>query len=297
MGGCEFARPLAGWAPRRDDDGMAVSMIQHMMSVLPQLRYQPSQKRVRVRLGGVDVADTTRPVLVWEPTRVVPSYAVPETDFTAHLRRASPGPAPEYRAVGFGPGGPPLLDPSVPFAVHTAGGEALTVATPSGAREAAAFRLADPDLAGYVELDFDAFEWWEEDEPIVGHARDPFHRIDVRRSSRTVRIEQAGEILAQSDRCHLLFEAAFPLARYYMPRDDVRVDLEPSAFRTTCAYKGHATHYSVQLGDRQLADIAWSYEDPLDDATAVRGLVSFYQERLDLFVDGEPVERVRTPWS
>ena len=211
------------------------------------------------------------------------------------LMAAPDGPDPEFKAVGFGADSPPLLDPSVPFAVHTAEGEPRTVSTPAGNGQA--FRLSDPDLAGYVVLDFDAFDWWEEDEPIVGHPRDPFHRIDVRRSSRRIRIEHHGVVLAETDRAHLLFEGTFPLARYYLPRQDVQVELRPGTLQTTCAYKGHATHYSVQVGDEELPNIAWSYQDPLDDATGVRGLISFYQERLDVVLDGTRVERVRTPWS
>jgi uncharacterized protein (DUF427 family) len=276
---------------------MAISMMSHMMSVLAQLRYQPMPKRVRTRHGGVGVADSLRPILVWEPMRIVPSYAVPETDVDVPLVTAQPGPAPEYRAVGFGTDSPPLLDPSVPFGVHTAEGEPLTVVAGDERLEGAAFRLTDADVDGYVVLDFDAFDWFEEDEPIVGHARDPFHRIDVRRSSRRVRIEHDGHVLAESNRCRMLFEGTFPMARYYLPRDDVRVDLEPGTRRTVCAYKGHAAHHSARVGDLVLADIAWSYEDPLDDATDVGGLICFYHERLDLFVDDAPVERVRTPWS
>lgn len=277
---------------------MAVSLAQQMMSALPQLRYQPTHKHVRVRLDDGVVADTHHAVLIWEPMRVVPSYAVPQADISASLRPATPGrPVPEYRSVGFGSDSPPLLDPSVPFEVHTAEGEPLTIDTPTASREAAAFRLSDPDLHGYVVLDFDVFEWWEEDEQIVGHPRDPFHRIDVRPSSRAVRIEHEGQLLAESDRCQLLFEGVFPLVRYYLPAEDVRVELVPGTLRSTCAYKGHATHYTARTDDRALADIAWSYDDPLDDALPVRGLISFYQERLDLTIDGQRVERVRTPWS
>jgi uncharacterized protein (DUF427 family) len=274
---------------------MAVLMEQQLMAVLPELRFQPTHKRVRVRVGATPVADTTRAVLVWEPMRVVASYALPVDDIAAELVTAPPGPAPEYRSVGFGTGGPPLLDPSVPFAVHTAGGEPLLVR--SGATTGEAFRLADPALPGYVVLDFEDFDWWEEDEPIVGHPRDPFHRIDVCRSERTVRIEEQGTVLAETTNARLLFEGTFPMARYYIPREDVRVDLAPGTLDTTCAYKGHATHWTATLGDRELVDIAWSYEDPLTDATPVAGLVCFYQERADLFIDGDRVERVRTPWS
>jgi uncharacterized protein (DUF427 family) len=104
-------------------------------------------------------------------------------------------------------------------------------------------------------------------------------------------------VLAESDAGQWLFEGTFPLPRYYLPRSDVRVDLLPGTAETVCAYKGRASHYSAQVNGEDLADIAWSYEEPLEDATRVDGLVCFYQERLDLFVDGVPVDRVRTPWS
>lgn len=266
-----------------------------MMSDLPQLRYQSTPKRVRVRADELAIADTTAAMLIWEPMRVVPSYAIPETDIFEPLHPAPVGPAPEFRAVGFGSDGPPLLDPSVPFAVHTADGEPLSLATPMG--ESAAFRLADPDLYGYVVLDFGAFNWLEEDEPIVSHPRDPFHRIDVRRSSRPIRVEHKGEVLAETSQARLLFEAAFPLVRYYLPPEDVRVELRPSELQTTCAYKGEATHYTATVRAEELVDIAWSYQSPLSDAAEVAGLVCFYHERLDLVIDGKPVERLRTPWS
>src|SRR5664279_1135782 len=276
---------------------MAVSMTKELMSVLPQLRYQSTQKRVRARLGDAAVADSRKAMLIWEPMRVVPSYALPETDITADLVGAPAGPPTEYRPVGFGADSPPLLDPSIPFAVHTAAGEPLTLRTAGGTHEAAGFRLADPDLTGYVILDFAAFDCWEEDEPIVSHPRDPFHRIDVRRSSRPVRIEHNGVVLAASDRAQLRFECIFPMIRFYLPRPDVRVELRPGTLATACAYKGHATHYTAVVDGTELPNIAWSYEQPFDDALQVKGLICFYQERLDLVLDGQPVERVRTPWS
>ncbi len=277
---------------------MAVSLSQHFMSVVLDLRYEPTLKRIRVQLGADPVAQTDRGMLIWEPLRVVPSYAVPEADVAATLLPAQTPAAQEgSRGVKFGEGGPPLLDPSVPFDVHTADGDRLTVRVGEAEREAAAFRLRDVDVNGYVVLDFDAFDWWEEDERIVGHPRDPFHRIDVRRTSRRIRLEYEGTVLAESDAARLLFEGTFPLARCYFPRADVAVDLVPGHADTTCAYKGHATHWSAAVGGRTLNDIAWSYEDPLSDAVAVKGRVAFYQEKLDVFVDGRLVEKVRTPWS
>jgi len=271
---------------------MPVTLSEEMMRLLPQLRVQPMPKRLTVRLGDELVARTDRPVLVMEPMRVVPSYAVPLADLRVPLEPGPDGPPPEYRPVGFGDG-PPLLDPSVPFAVHTADGASVRVRV--GDRAGDGFR--PHDLADHVILDFDGFDWWEEEEPLLGHPRDPFHRIDVRRSSRRVRISHQGTLLADSVRPWALFEAFFPLPRWYLPREDVAVELLPSAHRTTCAYKGHATHYDVDAGGRHLAHVAWSYEEPLDDARDVVGCVAFYQERLDVEVDGEPVVRERTPWS
>lgn len=289
--------PVVALPLRGHTDAMAVELSRALMGLLPELRFQRVVKRLTVRLGDQVVARTDRAVLVMEPMRVVPSYAVPVADLKVPLE---PGPAsvpPEYRPVGFGEGGPPLLDPSVPFGVHTAEGEPVRLRV--GGRTGEGFRFTDPELADLVCLDFDQFDWSEEDEPIVGHPRDPFHRIDVRRSSRRVRISHDGALLAESSRPRVLFEGTFPLPRYYLPIEDVAVELRPAALRTTCAYKGHATHYDVELeGDAEVLEaIAWSYEEPLDDARDVRGMVSFYQERLDLELDGEPVARVRTPWS
>src|SRR4051794_9785327 len=269
---------------------MAVSLSDHVLSVLDELRYIPSLKRVLVRMDGDLVADTQRPVLVWEPKRVVASYAVPEADVSAELIAADPDNT-TARFTKFDDAAPPVYDPRVPFTVHTADGLPLTVRSGDHVREGAAFRLTDPALDGYVVLDFAAFDWWEEDEPIVGHPRDPLHRIDVRRSSRSVRIEHDGVVLAETNRARLLFEGTFPMPRYYLPREDVRVPMVPGTISTTCAYKGHATHLTAMVGDEPLTDVAWTYEDPLDDARDVAGLVCFYQERLDLVVDGRRTER------
>jgi uncharacterized protein (DUF427 family) len=277
---------------------MAVKLQDQMVSVIGELRFQPTVKRVRARLGDQDVADTRRAVLLWEPRRVVPQYAVPAADVHATLGPAAvPEEADEGEGTRFGADGPVVLDPRVPFTTHTAAGEPLTVTAGDVRREGVAFRLDDPALPDYIVLDFDAFDWLEEDEPLVGHPRDPFHRIDVRASSRHVRLERHGVLLADSSRPQLLFEATFPMPRYYLPKDDVAVELLPSDTRTVCAYKGEATHWSVKIDGRVVPDVAWSYEDPLPDATQIAGLVAFYQERLDAIVDGEQLERPVSPWS
>jgi uncharacterized protein (DUF427 family) len=237
-----------------------------------ELRHEPIEKRVRAKLGTETIVDSTRAVLVWEPRRIVPSFAVPAEDISAEL---SPAPAANGEVAG-------MLHPGIPFDVHTADGEPVSV----GDRAGAGFRLSDEDLKGYVVLAFDAFDWLEEDEPIAGHPRDPFHRIDVRRTVRPVRIEVEGEVVAETTRAQMLFETSLP-PRFYLPREDVRLELHPSQRATYCPYKGQASYWSVDAGGRRRKDLGWTYEEPLADATVIRGLIAFWDERVDVFVDGE----------
>ena len=137
--------------------------------------------------------DTTRAVLLWEPRRIVPTYAVPSEDVAGEfsVSEAPPQDADQH----------PVLHPGIPFAAHTTEGEAVDLTVGDETREGAGFRLEDPDLDGYVVLDFDAFdEWYEEDERNFGHPRNPFHRIDILHSSRHVKVELGGEVLAETTR-------------------------------------------------------------------------------------------------
>jgi uncharacterized protein (DUF427 family) len=256
-----------------------------MMGQLGALRWEPTDKRIRATAGDATVVDTTRALLVWEPKRVVPSYAVPEADIAAEVAAGGDGAAePEQPPML---AGRPVYDPSVPFAVHTAPGEAVTVAGAPG------FRPADPELAGYVLLDFKGFDaWYEEDERNLSHPRDPFHRIDIVHSSRHVRVEADREVLAESSRPYLLFETSLP-ARFYLPPEDVRLDrLARSATATACAYKGEASYWALDG-----RDVAWFYPAPLREAAEVTDRIAFFNERVDIVVDGERLERPVTPWS
>jgi uncharacterized protein (DUF427 family) len=270
---------------------MAVQMFPQFMRLLDELRYETTGKRIRALVDGGAVVDTTGALIVWEPRRVVPTYAVPVTDVHGELVPApveDVPPRPERLREGL----PTVLTPSTGFGAHTTPGEPLTLRTPHGERVGAAFRPADPDLDGFVLLDFDAFEWLEEDDRIVSHPRDPFHRVDVRHSSRHVRVERDGLVLAESTRPVLVFETSLPV-RNYLPRADVRLDLlEPSPTRTACAYKGVASYLA-----RGGTDLAWSYEAPLPDAGELAGLVCFFDERVDVTVDGVERGRPVTPWS
>lgn len=268
-----------------------------LMGSLGQLRYEPIEKRIRAVIGDQVVIDTDRALLVWEPKRVVPSYAVPlqalEVVTSTHDEVTAEASAPAGVAVPH-LGDRPVYDPSVPFAVHTTDGVALDVRVGGAERRAAAFRPADDALREYVIVDFRAFdEWYEEDELNIAHPRDPFHRIEIVHSSRSVRVELDGELLAASTRPYLLFEAPLPV-RYYLPPEDVSDGmLQPSPTRTLCAYKGEACYWSVAGED----DIAWSYREPLREAAEVTGRVAFFNERVDLVVNGARVDPPVTPWS
>jgi uncharacterized protein (DUF427 family) len=140
-------------------------------------------------------------------------------------------------------------------------------------------------------------QWLEEDDEVFGHARDPYHRIDIRRSARHIRVLLDGELLAETDRSLALFESNLP-TRWYMPREDVVAELEPSRKTTTCPYKGHASYYSVRLHEGELAEeLVWYYPDPLLEASPIAGLVCFFNERVDVELDGELQEQPESPWK
>jgi uncharacterized protein (DUF427 family) len=153
-------------------------------------------------------------------------------------------------------------------------------------------------LREHVRLDWAAMDaWFEEDEEIYTHARDPHTRVDILASSRRVRVEIDGVTLADSAHPRLLFETGLP-TRYYLPKIDVRLDLlQPSETVTQCPYKGSTEYYSVRIGETTHPDIAWSYRTPLPESQKIAGLVAFADERVDVYVDGELQERPRTLWS
>ena len=280
---------------------MAVHMRDLVMGVMPELRTHPVEKWVRATVGDTVVVSSRAPRLVWEPRRVVPAYAVPREDVAGELVPADVEAAPaEEHPVQLGQDVRRVLDPRTPFSTHSCPGTPLTVRSAAGELPGAAFAPDDEDLAGYVVLDWRAFtQWFEEDEPVMGHPRDPFDRIDCLRSTRRVTISVDGQVLADTTRATLLFETPL-LTRYYLPREDIAMDLlERSDRHTVCAYKGQASYWSARVGDRHLPDLAWTYEEPLHDALPVRGLIAFFTERtgVDLVLDGVEVPRPVTPWS
>ena len=274
---------------------MGVRIRDVFMGGLPELRYEPVDKRIRGELAGRTIVDSRRAMLVWEPKRVVASYAIPIEDLDASTTPdavSAPGDAERVRAPMLGDR--PVLDPSVPFSVHTAAGESLTLRAQDGAYASTAFRAQDAALSGYLILDFGVCDaWYEEDELNIGHPRDPFHRIEVVHSSRHVQVVLDSTVIAESSRPFLLLEAPLP-ARYYLPVEDVRTELlTPSDKESVCAYKGRACYWSLPSE----SDIVWSYPEPMREAAEIKGRLAFLNEQIDLVVDGEPLARPVTPWS
>ncbi len=240
---------------------------------------EPAPRRVRAYLGGVAVFDSTRALYVWEWPNY-PQYYIPLEDVDPavlvdeqHSERLRRGTA---RRHGLRVG-----EHSRPKAAHVYGDDALE------------------GLAGTVRFEWDALDaWFEEDERVFVHPRSPYVRVDALRSKRPVRVELEGVVLADSPSPVMVFETGLP-TRYYLDRTDVNLDvLVASETVTSCPYKGTTSGYwSVRAGDRIHADIAWAYDFPTRQLLPIAGLIAFYNEKVDLTVDGVGLERPTTHFS
>ena len=225
------------------------------------------------------MADTTRPMLVWE-IPYYPAYYFPVADVRTDLLEADGG-----------------------VAHSPSRGDGRTFAVRAGGKEApgAALRYEDSpieELRDLIRLEWDAMDaWFEEDEEVFTHPRDPYTRVDILPSSRHVRVEVDGVTVAESVSPRLLFETGLP-PRYYLPKPHVRLDLlTPTDTVTHCPYKGQAGYWSVRAGDAVHEDLAWSYRAPLPESQKIAGLIAFYNEKVDLYVDGVRQERPSTKFS
>ena len=242
------------------------------------VRVEQGPKRVRVYLGGELVADTRTPYQVWE-SPYYPTYYLPASDMRATLI----------------PAGETKHSPS------RGNGEVLHVKAATATAERAALRYPDSpleQLRDLVRLDWGQMsEWLEEDEPVYTHPRDPYKRVDILASSRHVRVELDGVTVADSVRPHILFETGLP-PRYYLPLPDVRTELlTPSDTSSHCPYKGTAGYWSIDAGRGVHPDLVWIYRSPLPESQKIAGLACFYNEKVDIYLDGELQDRPRTHFS
>jgi uncharacterized protein (DUF427 family) len=248
------------------------------MTTAHDIRVEHGRKRVRILLAGELVADTTEPLLVWE-VPYYPTYYIPAADVRAKLVPAGED-------------------------THAQLGEAeiVTVEVPGGATaDRAARRYPDSpvrQLRDAVRFEWGAMsEWLEEDEPVYTHPRDPHTRVDILASSRHVRVEIDGVTVAESRSPRILFETGLP-PRYYLPLTDIKTELlRPSSSQSHCPYKGTASYWSIDCGTSLHEDIVWIYRTPLPESQKVAGLAAFYDEKVDLFIDGVQQRRPQTKFS
>lgn len=243
-----------------------------------RVRIEAGAKRVRTYLGGEVVADTTRPVLVWE-VPYYPAYYFPLADVHASLED----------------------DGGVARSPSRGDGRTLSVRAGDKLAAGAAIRYQDSpigELRDLIRIDWNSMDaWFEEDEEVFTHPRDPYTRVDILPSSRHVRVEVEGVTIAESSSPTLLFETGLPV-RYYLPKPHVRLDLLTRTDTVTaCPYKGQAEWWSVRANQNVRDDLVWSYPTPLAESQKIAGLIAFYNEKVDIFVDGELQERPSTIFS
>ena len=249
------------------------AVIDHPSFLAPSDSIQPVPRRVRGYLGGLTVFDTTNATYVWEHPRY-PQYWVPMKDVLSGLL------VPEGH-----------LQTSRWGTVETHGmknGSEYRARAAKVVRESSTDRLVDAVRFNWDDLD----AWFEEDEQVHVHPRNPYVRVDALRSTRSVRVELNGEVLAETTSPVMVFETGLP-TRYYMSRTDVLFDhLTASDTQTACPYKGLTSQYwSMDEGDTRVDDIAWAYDYPYPAVAPIAGLVAFYNEKLDILLDGQLLER------
>jgi len=247
--------------------------------ITPVNHVEPGPRRVRAMLGGETVLDTTRAMYVWESV-YYPQYFIPLTDvreellIPEELRQHSPRGEVELHALQVGG----------IYRAHAV--KVLRNASSAG-------------LSGTARFEWEALDaWFEEDERVFVHPRNPYVRVDALRSTRRVRVELEGAVLAESDSPVLVFETGLP-TRYYLNRTDVDFSrLTPTDTVTACPYKGTTSGYwSARVGDEVHADLAWCYDFPSRELLPIAGLMAFYNERVDLLLDGTPLRRPTTHFS
>lgn len=248
-------------------------------AIVPADHVEPVPRRVRGVLGGQVVFDTTRALYIWE-WPYYPQFQIPIVDVIAEA----------------------LIDEGRTHRLKR--GTVAKVGLRAGGVErlgAGRHYLESPieGLAGTIRFEWDALdEWYEEDEQIFVHPRNPYARVDAIRSTRRVRIELDGLVLGETAAPVMVFETGLP-TRYYLDRTAIDFShLRPSDTVTSCPYKGRTTGYwSVQTGETLRRDLAWSYDFPTRQLLPIAGLVAFYNEKVDVFLEGGLQPRPTTHFS
>jgi uncharacterized protein (DUF427 family) len=242
---------------------------------------EPTPKRIRVVVADEVIADSRAAMMLHESGHQ-PIYYFPRDDVRA-----------EY------------LEPSDRHTHCPKKGDAsyYTIRVGDHVVDAGAWYYPEPLDGAPPIKDLIAFywnrmdHWYEEGEEVFVHPRDPYHRVDLVGTDRLVRVSLDGELLAESRNALALFETNLP-PRWYLPREDVIASLEDSDTITRCPYKGTASYHSVRLPSGELAsDLVWYYPDPIADAARIEGMLCFFNEKVDLELDGELQERPESPWS
>jgi uncharacterized protein (DUF427 family) len=235
------------------------------------LYLEPVRRRMSVELGGSIVARSDGAVILFEPARYPVAY-FPIGDIDQRVLQPA-----DHESTH------PDLGKTKWFNVVGSGGEAT---------RRGAWAHVDPPAQAAALRDTIAFAWramdafYEEDERILGHAADPYHRIDIRRSSRHVVVRQDERVVAETHAALALYESGFA-PRWYLPRADVAAEaLRAVEGQTFCPYKGLASYYDV--GEARNA--AWSYRAPFEEVARIADLVSFYPKKVTVTIDGERLE-------
>jgi uncharacterized protein (DUF427 family) len=231
------------------------------------VRVEPSPRWVRGFVSGVPIVNSKRVVVVYGARRLA-TYFFPTDDVRMDVLR-------------------PVETQSAP------GEQRLTLELNGRTIDDIAWTYSDDDsehaaLRGYIAFEWRKVDaWYEEDDEVFVHPRDPYHRVDVLNSSRHIKVVIGGQVVAETRQPRLLFETGLR-TRYYIPKVDVRMDLlEPTATITQCPYKGNATYWSARIGDQVYPDIVWSYPFPIPECARIQNLLSFYNEKTEIYVDGE----------
>jgi uncharacterized protein (DUF427 family) len=251
-------------------------MTEYPKAIVPTNHIEPVPRRIRAFLDGRVVIDTTSALYVWE-WPFFPQYYIPVADLNVDL----------------------LVDEEQEEHLRRGIAKRHGIRGAEGYRPGVAHLYTESDLdgiAGTVHVDWAALDrWFEEDEEVFVHPRDPYSRVDAIRSTRPVSAEFEGITLARSSSTVMVFETGLP-TRYYFNRTEVRLDLlTPSDTTTSCPYKGKTSGYwSLPLGERLVTDIAWAYDFPTHQLQPIAGLIAFYNEKVDISVDGATLAQPNT---